>query len=452
MLYEWDLDSDGDCEGDTGTMANNSVSFSSAGSYTLAVRVTDAEGATDTAQAVLTVAVWGQPIDIAYPGETGTEPSLALVDGNPAVAYYEAQQVRLCFTRATDSAGTTWTERLILDHGGNEIGTDPDLEIIDGRPAIANCKGAGTPRGLRFIIAEDATGIDWKAPVLIETNIQGKDPSLAQIDGRPARAYRTNSTEPGFCIAADADGQSWPGQQTLGPLVNADQVSLLNVAGRAAISCTNEGQLVYLRASNDEASAWNSLVILDSNIVAGVQSDMQIVSGVPAIAYNFWTPDLTDFRLKFVRALDAEGLTWSAPVTVATSPSSEYSYSWARLAVVNDNPAITFTPDDGHAQFYVRASNAGGTSWPAISSLNLPGSTVGWVNSLGFIDGLPVVNYGGSLGASSTCGITALQMRMANSPTKASAFQSPRHRRRSGAGRRSAGSASGSPGRPCWPR
>jgi len=62
---------------------------------------------------VLQAQTWDQPINIIGPyagtgGRFGEYPKLLVVNGNPAIAAYDATRGNLLFIRATNASGTAW--------------------------------------------------------------------------------------------------------------------------------------------------------------------------------------------------------------------------------------------------------------------------------------------------------------------------------------------------------
>ena len=87
----------------------------------------------------------------------------------------------------------------------------------------------------------------------------------------------------------------------------------------------------------------------------GRNSSLQIVNGFQAISY------LSGTSLKYVRATNANGTAWGAPVTVE-SISGLFSPTSTSLEIVNGFPAISYNSGDGGLK-YARATDANGTAW-----------------------------------------------------------------------------------------
>src|SRR5689334_14577304 len=98
-------------------------------------------------------------------------------------------------------------------------------------------------------------------------------------------------------------------------------------------------------------------------VKAGLFSSPAIVGGRPAIAYS----DDQQLAIKFVRALDAGGKTWGAPVTLDSTPQSGFKVC---LRIVNGNPAVCYFDTSRQRIKYARATDAAGTAWGTPVSLN----------------------------------------------------------------------------------
>lgn len=131
---------------------------------------------------------WPTPIAVDTNGVTGLDPSLAVVDGRPAMAYHNASSTNVYFIRASDADGDAWNEAAILVHPANANYEMPRLAVIDGVPAIAfHYKNSNV---LGYVRARDPEGDNWNTPVVADstTNV-GEYASLAEIHGRAAIGY-----------------------------------------------------------------------------------------------------------------------------------------------------------------------------------------------------------------------------------------------------------------------
>ena len=71
------------------------------------------------------------------------------------------------YVRSTNASGTQWGNSQIIDAVG-DVGIEPSLKIVDGNPAIAYYDN--TNGYLKFVRAQDAFGETWNTPVNLEEN------------------------------------------------------------------------------------------------------------------------------------------------------------------------------------------------------------------------------------------------------------------------------------------
>ena len=113
---------------------------------------------------------FGIPIPTVNPnlgtgGNIGKFSSLQIVNGNPAVCYYDGTRANLVYVRAIDASGTVWGTPLTLDITG-DVGQYCSLQIVNGNPAVSYYDA--TNGDLKFVRATDASGTAWSAPVKID--------------------------------------------------------------------------------------------------------------------------------------------------------------------------------------------------------------------------------------------------------------------------------------------
>ena len=117
---------------------------------------------------------------------TGQHTSQAIVNGNPAVAYYDASEGNLMFARnrAVDGSGA-WTLSIIDSTG--DVGQYISLVVVNGNPAISYYDVTNTD--LKYVRATDASGTSWGTPVTLDsTGSVGGYNSLEVVNGNPAIA------------------------------------------------------------------------------------------------------------------------------------------------------------------------------------------------------------------------------------------------------------------------
>lgn len=69
-------------------------------------------------------------------GNVGYSNSMAVIDGNPAISYYDGGNHDLKYVRATNASGTAWSTPITLDSEG-DVGAYSSLAEVGGGPAIS---------------------------------------------------------------------------------------------------------------------------------------------------------------------------------------------------------------------------------------------------------------------------------------------------------------------------
>lgn len=99
--------------------------------------------------------------------ELGTHTSMALVNGTPAIAYYDATSQDLKYVRAADARGTTWLPPVTLASRG-DVGKYPSLSVINGTPAVSYYDA--TNGTLCYIRSTDNSGVFWAASIIADSS------------------------------------------------------------------------------------------------------------------------------------------------------------------------------------------------------------------------------------------------------------------------------------------
>ena len=147
---------------------------------------------------------WGTPVTVDSTGSVGLFTSLVVVDGNPAISYYDNANIDLKYVRALDASGTSWGTPVTLDSTG---GATPSLAVVNGNPAISYL--VGDRAFLKYIRANDSTGSSWGNGLNVVSN-PDTSPSLRVVNGIPAIAYRDYfSKSPSFISLAGTFPLNW---------------------------------------------------------------------------------------------------------------------------------------------------------------------------------------------------------------------------------------------------
>jgi len=359
--------------------------YPAAGYYMAAGWAKDGAGRFDVARALVEVhGFWPTVVDSA--GDVGQHASLAVVDGNPAIAYYENTNNDLMYVRALDTSGLYWGTPVTVTTTG-DVGQYASLAVVDGRPAIAYYD-AHPNYDLEYVLATDTTGSSWGSPATVDTTgMVGEYASLAVVDGRPAIAYFDSANSWLWYVrASDASGSSWGSRVLAATAVSWwTNCSLGVVDGNPAIAYHDSPNLKYVRASDASGSTWGSPVTVVGGTDLGWYASMEVVDGRPAIAYY----DNSNGELEYVRASNASGSTWGTPVTLdSTGDVGQY----ASLQVVDGRPAIAYYDNTGDDLRYAQATDTTGATWGTPVTVDSDGD-VGQYASLAVVDDRAAMAY-----------------------------------------------------------
>ncbi len=347
-------------------------------------------------------------------GSVGQFTSQAIVTGNPAISYYDVANHHLVYVRATNAARTAWGTPVTVASTG-DVGKYTSLVIVNGNPAISYYDT--TTGSLNYVRATDVSGAGWGTPVaLVVVGAGGGANSMAVVNGNPAICYYDGLSQSlKYVRATTADGtllSDW-GTPVLVEATGdvGDHCSMAMVGGQPAISYydgdISTGGLRFIRAANADGSSWSTSVLVQGIVNVGFYTSLAIVNGNPAISYF----DVDNLDLKYVRATNAGGTAWGAPITL----DSVGSVGWySSLSIINGYPAIGYWDATNHDLKYVRALTADGTllsDWRAPVAVDHTTDNVGEYASLISLDGGAAISYydatNGALKWATITGITS---------------------------------------------
>jgi len=179
--------------------------------------------------------------------------------------------------------------------------------------------------------------------------------------------------------------------------------ALAVVDGRPAISYCERlfegtGNAVkYVRAGDAQGISWGAPLVLSDYADRYGYTSLELVNGQPAVSYHaeiFFPAVDSGGRLHYVRALDTTGSAWGTTRSVDADPLNHDNLgAYNSLAVVDGRPAVCYRSDMLHGLLYRRASDAEGNAWGPRQLLD-GSENAGLHNSL-VVDGsgLPYVSY-----------------------------------------------------------
>lgn len=221
---------------------------------------------------------------------------------------------------------------------------------------------------------------DWDLTTLDATGRVGRGASLALIGGVPAISYSDNTNHGARYIRAlDVNGGSWatPVQVASGVMAPAASTALLDIGGAPAVAF-QRGNVKYSRALDGNGLTWSDFVPVGS--INGMDSiNLLSVAGRPTVVSR-------DPKIYLVRADDAVGTTWPGTEVSITGANRPVS-----AAMVDGMPAVAYTTSSDQLA-YRRAIAADGSAWGAEVLINDELFT-NFLPSLAVVSGNPAIAY-----------------------------------------------------------
>jgi PKD repeat protein len=405
VQYDYDWGSDGDFDLiDGGPEPVSSYTMTLPGDYPVTVRVTDNQGLTDT-DSGSAVGLYGEWQTQTIAGNDGTHCSLALVDGNPAISYHDSHHNCLAYIRATDPFGIeAWGEPLQLNDEMGDEGTYTSLAVINSNPAIAFYDSTDQ-QGL-YIRANDAQGSSWPSAAKVIRGESSYYLSLAEAAGRPAVAYQTSMSNIVYERASDINGDSWiAGEMYVDETLDTcHEPSLAIVNGNPAIAYVQitDGvmYLAYVAATDPSGTQpWQQPVIAVNAMPedAGSWPRLRQIGGNPAITFGIGDASILNLAPYYVRSTSSQGSSgsWEAPGPQALAGALTVRVAQTSVAGVGFYPHAVFQDQDTGTLWHAWSRNFVGSIWmdPVVvdggDGLNYVGSYCDLKN----INGRPAVAY-----------------------------------------------------------
>ncbi|MCY7423259.1 MAG: T9SS type A sorting domain-containing protein [Chitinophagaceae bacterium] len=222
-----------------------------------------------------------------------------MINGNPAISYYtfnnnySSPAGVLKYKRSDDADGNGWTKPVVIVKSGGVVGLYNSLHMVDGKPAISYYDQ--TNQDLKFIQASDVDGASWPPTAITIDAIGdvGKATSLQIVNHVPAIAYydATNFTLK-YVSANDASGAGWGTPQTLTSGGSGEHTSMITNANDIMIAYKNLELPYFISGSlsgpyfrTRQSGNWNDVTSWETSPVADFSS------GVITPSTN--TPDFT---------------------------------------------------------------------------------------------------------------------------------------------------------------
>lgn len=362
LHFVWDLDGDGIYEHDGGSVPTVAHEYTSPGHIWPSVKVYDEQSAWDYAEVELTLSAAGNlPPTAALSADN--------VHGSPPM------EVAFNAGDSIDEDGTIVQYRWDFDGDGSFD------ETTAGPTTTHTYYDIDTFVALVEVEDDDGATDDATIPITVEPHGGWIPTAVVTPDGEDILSAGD------YCALAELDGR---------PVI--------------AYQDTKQGteytkkRAMFISATDSMGMGWGSPVVIRAPALeqesSGIDIDLGIVWGRPAVCFaeRAWESPVWTYNLYFERAMDAAGASWSGASVGVDTGSSDSRGTHCRLAVIDDNPAISYFDLDDQHLYYCRATGGTGSAWNAPQLLDDNSGVTsayasGEFNSLAVIDGAAAVSY-----------------------------------------------------------
>jgi len=320
-------------------------------------------------------------------GQPGADATMILIENKPAFGFN--YQGTLAYKRANDTAGEDWPANHIRIDNSGTVGLLSEMVLTSGvvpgsfpirieqHPSLAYIDSYDND--LYYVRCDDTSGGTWPTPTGIESGTYVGDLSMTLVGGYPAITYFDHiNNDLWYVRATTINGSSWGTPAKADDALDGDLeyyygVSIAgSVNGNPGICYTKTltypgvfpkpppvTYFYFVRATNSTGSAWGTPYQLRAG--AGIcPSLLGAVDGEPAVSSG----NSNTSELVYQRGSDASGSAWDSPIVLDDDDIN----GGTNLAVVNGNPAIAYTANNGVEELrYIRSTDDDGDSsgdWP----------------------------------------------------------------------------------------
>jgi hypothetical protein len=123
----------------------------------------------------------------------------------------------------------------------------------------------------------------------------------------------------------------------------------------------DDDRIKFICSKDIHGDYWFDPVIIDDVSAIGNNS-LSLINGIPAIAYIYDDGDEAD-EIRYVKANDANGLTWGSPITIETTSVDINSEFLSIFLITNYNTPMIFYNDQNGVAKLSKSQDINGTSW-----------------------------------------------------------------------------------------
>jgi fibronectin type 3 domain-containing protein len=276
-------------------------------------------------------------------GKNGT--SVAQVNGRPAIAYCNDTAGTLKYAYANNATPASASDWTIMTLEVGSVGNYPSLAVINGRPAIVfHAQGANQ---LKFILAKVAvptSAADWNTSYTLDTEAGAGKYGTALIDmgGRAAVAYHASVAGKLKYARASVSAPTSAAQWSITTVETGglgQWPALAQVGGHPAIAYVDNTnlELRYAYANDSEGASWTPTLVDGSNRTGAFGLSIVVQAGLPIIAYHESVS--ADLLIASASSATPAGPgSWDV-----VSPDENDCGDFPALAILSDgNPAVVY--------------------------------------------------------------------------------------------------------------
>lgn len=374
VAFRWDFDGDGTTDRTTTTGVTEFI-YTEDGTFTATLTVVDDDGLSDSAAVTVGVTAAGFELHLidAAGDSIGAGPAVAIVDGNPAIAYLKTDEGRSVFRRATDPRGTNWGAPAEVDIDGGDVVA---LGVFDGSPAVLYVRDLGGVPELIFARGDDGLGTSF-SKVRIEQLFEAENRNvvLLTLAGNPAVFFvGRDGGAPAYFVerALDAAGADWSGSPLqIASIAEFATIDVAVISGNPAILIAQNDRLQYARANDAAGTDWQVAAVLLTEDYESPSIDVHLleVAGRPMSAGT--ARDGIDRQVRIFRGNDANGTSWSE-----VSAVPEFNDPFVDdFGLLNGRPVLVMDDTDSDATHLILADDDAGTAFGTLIDIGPDGRT-----------------------------------------------------------------------------
>jgi hypothetical protein len=209
--------------------------------------------------------------------------STAMTDGRPSVAIFDRTASDVFFALSDDAIGSNWGSIGVVAMGSN-LGWNVSLGIIDGSPAMAFFDVDNDQ--VRFMDSHlDSGNVVWHVhfPIFATTGIEIGD-AVLELPGA-GQWVLLHDYQNSRLLSLRDNGFATQDEVVATQGDSDTQSSSAIIGGRVCIAYSDDAKLKFIRSTDDTAAAWEAVQIVANQTTEDSWLSLADVAGHPAVAY-----------------------------------------------------------------------------------------------------------------------------------------------------------------------